>query len=215
MSNFKTIYQEAECTEIIKKSRFIAYVKPIETVEEATEFIDLIKKKHWNASHNVPVYVLGDKFQIQKFSDDGEPSGTAGLPVLEILKKEGITNVVVVITRFFGGVKLGTGGLVRAYSHTAKKALEEAKIIEMVEYKSISVIINYTIHGKIQNYLSLNENFFLKDTVYSDHVELKMMVKTDEVELFKSKVVDLTSDNCEILLNDEEMLAISDGKWIK
>lgn len=215
MSNFKTIYKAAEAVDIIKKSKFIAYVKPVETVEEANAFIECIKKKHWNANHNVPVYVLGDQFQIQKFSDDGEPSGTAGLPVLEILKKEGITNVAIVITRFFGGIKLGTGGLVRAYSHTAKKALEEAIVIEMMAYQSVSVIINYTIHGKIQNFLSLNENYFLEDTVFSDHVELKMLINSDEVAQFKSKIIDLTNDNSEILLKESKKLAISDNKWIK
>lgn len=215
MSNFKTIYQEAEVTEIVKKSKFISYVKPVESVEEANEFINVIKKKHWNASHNVPVYVLGDNFQVQKFSDDGEPSGTAGLPILDILKKEGITNVVVVVTRYFGGVKLGTGGLVRAYSHCAKLALEEARIIEMVEYQSVSVIISYTLNGKFQNFINLNHEYLLDETIYAEDVEVKLLVKTDEVEQFRGKVVDLTSDNCEVILNEIMMLPISNGEWVK
>lgn len=215
MSNFKTIYQEAEVTEIVKKSKFISYVKPVESVEEANEFINMIKKKHWNASHNVPVYVLGDNFQVQKFSDDGEPSGTAGLPILDILKKEGITNVVVVVTRYFGGVKLGTGGLVRAYSHCAKLALEEARIIEMVEYQSVSVIISYTLNGKFQNFINLNHEYLLDETIYAEDVEVKLLVKTDEVEEFRGKVIDLTSDNCEVILNEIMMLPISNGEWVK
>lgn len=215
MSNFKTVFKESEVTEIVKKSRFIAYVKPIETVDEANEFIEKIKKKHYNANHNVPVYVLGDKFQVQKFSDDGEPSGTAGLPILEMLKNEGITNLVIVITRFFGGVKLGTGGLVRAYSHVAKSAIQEAVIIEKIEYQNISVVINYTIHGKIQNFLSNNENYVLNNTQYSDEVELDMYIKTDEVDMFKSKIIDLTSDNCKIILNQCDMLSIANDKLIK
>lgn len=215
MENFKTVFQEAESYEVINKSKFIGYVKPIETVEEAQAFIETIKKKHWDANHNVPVYVLGDKFQVQKYSDDGEPSGTAGVPILNILKNEGITNVVVVVTRYFGGVKLGTGGLVRAYSHSAKLALEEAKVIEMLAYQQLSMTMNYTLHGKIQNYLSQNPEYFVIDTLYTDMVEVQLYVAIDSVNGFKNKMIDLTHDQIDIVEGDEDMLPISDKLWIR
>jgi len=213
--NYKTIFQEAESLDVIKKSKFIGYAKPIETVEEAQAFIEEIKKKHWDANHNVPVYVLGDRFQVQKYSDDGEPSGTAGVPILNILKNEGITNVVIVVTRYFGGVKLGTGGLVRAYSQSAKSALKEAKVIEMMAYQEVSVSMNYTLHGKFQNYLSQNTNYLVRDTLYTDGVETLLYIALDHVEAFRSKVIDMTNDQADIVLGDENMLAISDGVWIK
>lgn len=215
MADFKTIYQEAESLDVINKSKFIGYAKPIESVEEATAFIETIKKKHWDANHNVPVYVLGDKFQVQKYSDDGEPSGTAGVPILNILKNEGITNLVIVVTRYFGGIKLGTGGLVRAYSQSAKSALKEAKVIEMLAYTELSIHMNYTLHGKFQNFLSMNPEYLLKDTLYTDAVETLIYVRTDAVEALKNKIVDMTNAQAEIIEGDEEMLPISDGQWIR
>jgi len=215
MKNFKTVYQEADSLDVIKKSKFIGYIKPIKTVEEAQAFIEVIRKKHWDASHNVPVYVLGDQFQVQKYSDDGEPSGTAGVPILNILKNEGITDVVIVVTRYFGGVKLGTGGLVRAYSQSAKSALSEAKVIEMLVYQKVHVSMNYTLHGKFQNYLSLNPEYLVEDTLYTDGVETVLYIGIDNLESFKSKVIDMTNAQAVIVDGDEEMLPISDGVWIR
>lgn len=215
MDNFKTVFQEAESFDVINKSKFIGYIKPIDTVEEAQSFIETIRKKHWDASHNVPVYVLGDRFQVQKYSDDGEPSGTAGVPILNILKTKGITNVVIVVTRYFGGVKLGTGGLVRAYGQSAKSALEAAKIIEMLAYQEIHLALNYTLHGKIQNFLMSNKTFLLKDTIYADDVTMMLYIQVDEVENFKDRIIDLTNDQCVVSDCDEVMLPISDGEWIK
>ena len=123
---YKTIAKEACAEQIIEKSRFITYIKPISTKEEGDEFIAGIKKKHRDATHNVPCMVVGDKMQIQWASDDGEPQGTSGLPMLQMLVNREITNVCVVVTRYFGGIKLGTGGLVRAYTSSAKLGLEAA-----------------------------------------------------------------------------------------
>jgi len=213
--NFKTVFQESKSLDVIKKSKFIGYAKPVTTVEEAQQFIESIKKKHWDANHNVPVYVLGDQFQVQKYSDDGEPSGTAGMPILNILKNEGISNVAIVVTRYFGGIKLGTGGLVRAYSQSAQSALREAKVIEMVGYQLISVKMNYTLHGKFQNYISQNPEYLVKDTVYTDGVETLLYICNDEAENFVKKIIDMTNDQAIIEIGDEEMLPISDGEWIK
>ena len=131
MKLYSTVTGYGEAEQYIEKSRFIAYVKPAETKEEADAFIAEIKKKHKDATHNVPAMVLGDKFQIQWASDDGEPQGTSGAPMVQMMVNEGITNVVVVVTRYFGGIKLGTGGLVRAYTNSAKLGLEAAGLCDV------------------------------------------------------------------------------------
>ena len=127
---YRTILNEASDEFIERKSRFIGYIKPVTTQEDAVSFINEIKSKHWDATHNVYAYILRDG-QIRRYSDDGEPQGTAGIPVLDVLQKEGLTDCVVVVTRYFGGILLGGGGLVRAYSHAAKLAVDAAGVIKM------------------------------------------------------------------------------------
>ena len=147
---YRTIYTYGEEETIINKSRFIGYAMPIETEEEALEFIEKIKTKHRDATHNVYAYVLGKDSNAQRFSDDGEPSGTAGIPVLEVIKKENLRNVVVVVTRYFGGIKLGTGGLIRAYTRGAKIGLDAGTIVDMVLHSRIKIRIDYTLYGRIE-----------------------------------------------------------------
>lgn len=151
MELYKTVRREAEATQTIEKSKFIAYVKPVESKEEAEAFIAAIRKKHRDATHNVPAMVIGDKFQIQWASDDGEPQGTSGAPMVQMLVKEGVTNVVVVVTRYFGGIKLGTGGLVRAYTSSAKLGLAAAEVCSVQEICSMNVTVDYTYLQKLQN----------------------------------------------------------------
>ena len=151
MKLYSTVRAEASAEQIIEKSRFIAYVSPAETREEADEFIASIRKKHKDATHNVPAMVLGDKFQIQWGSDDGEPQGTSGAPIVQMLVAQGITNVVVVVTRYFGGIKLGTGGLVRAYTSSAKLGLEAAGICDVCERQVMTYALDYTYLAKLQN----------------------------------------------------------------
>ena len=129
LTQYRTVGKSGEAELVIEKSQFISYAAPAATEEEALEFIQAIKKKHRDATHNVPAYVIGENNDIQRFSDDGEPSGTAGVPMLEVLKKEDLRDTVLVVTRYFGGIKLGTGGLVRAYTKAAKLALEAAGIV--------------------------------------------------------------------------------------
>lgn len=191
--HYATVTREAETEYIIEKSRFIGYVKPIKTEEEAQEFIAIVKKKNWNASHNVPVYLLGADYHAQKFSDDGEPQGTAGLPIMTMLKNKEITDLVVVVTRYFGGVKLGTGGLVRAYTHAAQLALEAAGVVEMITHTEITLTIDYTLLGKLQNYLSNHSDIRLADTLYTDLVTLKLHVLPEQLESFEHDITDLTS----------------------
>ena len=128
MELYKTVRGESEVTQIIEKSKFIAHVRHVETREEADEFVSEIRSRYKDATHNVPAMVIGDKFQIQWASDDGEPQGTSGAPMVQMLVKEGITNIAIVVTRYFGGIKLGTGGLVRAYTGSAKAGIEAAGI---------------------------------------------------------------------------------------
>jgi uncharacterized YigZ family protein len=189
--NYKTVEREASAEDVIEKSRFIGYVKPVKTEEDAQAFITQIKKKHWDATHNVPVYVLGPEYHAQKFSDDGEPQGTAGLPILSLLKNEGITDVVVVVTRYFGGVKLGTGGLVRAYTHSAQLGLEAAGLLEMIQHRQVAVTVDYTLLGKIQNFLSGRPKVRTADTLYTDHVTLKLLVLPEEEAQVEHDLVEL------------------------
>ena len=151
MELYKTVKKEAEAEQIIEKSRFTAHVKPVETKEEADEFIAYVKSRYKDATHNVPAMVLGDKFQIQWASDDGEPQGTSGAPIVQMLVKEGITNVAVVVTRYFGGIKLGTGGLVRAYTSSAKRGIDAAQVCSVYEICLLKIKIDYTFLAKLQN----------------------------------------------------------------
>lgn len=143
---YRTIHKYGQEEIIINKSRFIGYAKPIESEQEALDFIECIKSKHRDATHNVYAYVYGENSNIQRFSDDGEPSGTAGIPTLEVIKKEDLRNVVVVVTRYFGGIKLGTGGLIRAYTKGAKIGLESGIIIEKVLHHKLKIRIEYTLY---------------------------------------------------------------------
>lgn len=214
MKSFKTVYEGAEKEIVINKSRFIGHVTPVSSEEEAKAFVDEIKKKHRTATHNVPVYLLGEDHGIQKYSDDGEPSGTAGVPILNMLKNEGITDVAIVITRYFGGVKLGTGGLVRAYTQSAKEALDEAKVIEMVQYELIQVNLEYNQHGKIQHFLENNPQYFLKDTLYTDKVSVLIYSKDEDKEELLGKVIDICNGEGASEVVEESYLAISNGSPI-
>ena len=162
-----TIREYGEDSFIEKKSEFIGYAKRVENEEEAKAFVAEIKSKHKQARHNCWAYIIGENMGIQRYSDDGEPQGTAGIPTLEVIKKEDLRDVVVVVTRYFGGVKLGAGGLVRAYTKGAKIGIDAAKVIEKVMYKEVRIKIDYNQLGKVQNEI-MNMNYFVKDTIEVD-----------------------------------------------
>ncbi|MGL4912772.1 MAG: YigZ family protein, partial [Romboutsia sp.] len=206
MKTYKTLHEFGFDEIIIEKSTFIGYAKPVKTEDEAVEFVNEIKKKHKDATHNVWAYTVGKNMNIQRYSDDGEPQGTAGIPTLEVIKKEDLRDVVVVVTRYFGGIKLGAGGLVRAYTKGAKVGLEAAKVIEKVKYQQINVKIDYTQLGKVQNEI-MNMGYFVKDTVYEDNVEIIVYSRINEVENFTSKMIDITSATAEIKLGEEFYLS--------
>lgn len=204
MKLYNTVYKEASAEQTIEKSRFIAYVKPVESREEGDSFIAAVRKKHKDATHNVPAMVLGDKFQIQWASDDGEPQGTSGAPIVQMLVKEGITNVVVVVTRYFGGIKLGTGGLVRAYTSSAKLGLEAAGICEIVQMHLLTYQVDYTYLAKIQNDMQ-SSNFTIEDIRYTDVVSLDLACLPEDTEALLKRLSNMTAGKG-ILQNQQERL---------
>ena len=210
---YKTLHEFGVDEIIIEKSTFIGYAKPISTEEEAVEFINEIKKKHKDATHNVWAYTVGQNMNIQRYSDDGEPQGTAGIPTLEVIKKEDLRDVVVVVTRYFGGIKLGAGGLVRAYTKGAKIGLEAAKIIEKVNYQEVKIKIDYNQLGKVQNEI-MNMGYFIKDPIYEDNVEIIVYSKQDKLEEIINKITDITSATANIVLGEEFYLSEKDGQII-
>lgn len=198
---------------IINRSRFIGYALPIECEEDALNFIETIKTKHRDATHNVYAYVYGEDLNIQRFSDDGEPSGTAGIPVLEVIKKEDLRNVVVVVTRYFGGVKLGGGGLIRAYTKSAKIGLDAGKIVDMTMHTKLSIIIPYTLLGKFENFLSTS-NYKAEDMIYKDDVEMLIYVMNWKLEGFIEDVMNMSNGLAEIRSLEEKHLPALDGTRI-
>ena len=205
MKLYSTVRGQAQAEQVVEKSRFIAYVSPAETREEADAFIASIRKKHKDATHNVPAVVLGDKFQIQWASDDGEPQGTSGAPIVQFLVNEGITNVVIVVTRYFGGIKLGTGGLVRAYTHTAKLAVAEAGICEVYEGVVIECRIDYSYLAKIQN-KAKDGRFEIASSEYGEKVELKLICLAEDEDNLKSELLDLTAGTICMLSSEKTLM---------
>ncbi len=189
----------------IQKSRFIAYIDRAETEEEAQEFIQSIKKKHWNANHNCSAYLIGENDLIQKANDDGEPSGTAGVPILEVLKKKHLKDTVVVITRYFGGIKLGAGGLIRAYGKATSEGLSATGIVERKLMRIVHTTVDYTWLGKIENELR-SSVYQLKEIHYLDKVKIETYVEEAQTETFKEWMVELTSGQCELREGDIQYL---------
>src|SRR5690606_1047038 len=158
LSTYYTVKPEGYDEIIIQKSRFIGYVRRVETEDEAKEFIQEIKKKHYDATHNCSAYMIGEHDEIQKANDDGEPSGTAGVPILEVLKKQNLKDTAVVVTRYFGGIKLGAGGLIRAYGNTTSQAIKTTGIVKRQLMQGFSIKVDYTLLGKLENVLRNSEH---------------------------------------------------------
>ncbi len=188
-----------------KKSTFIGYIKRVNTEEEAKNFVNEIKSMHKEATHNVYAYIVGENKGIQRYSDDGEPQGTAGIPVLEVIKKNDLTDVAVVVTRYFGGILLGGGGLIRAYSKGASSAIEEAGIVEKVKGLKLRFTLEYDLIGKIQ-YLCGTNNWHIEDTIYTDKVELSLLTEVENKETIIAAFVEATSGKVTICEEDEEYL---------
>ena len=198
MELYRTIRKEACETQIIEKSKFIAHAKPVETREEADKFIGEIKSRYKDATHNVPAMVLGEKCQIQWASDDGEPQGTSGAPMVQMLVGEGLTNLVVVVTRYFGGIKLGTGGLVRAYTSSAKLAVEAAGICSVQQVCRLGVTLDYTYLSRFQQMASesISEGdggFVIGDINYGEKVRLELITPEENLEKLTGMIANMTA----------------------
>lgn len=209
--NYKTIYSGGSAEIIEKKSRFIANISPVETEEDAIAFIDAVKKKYRDATHNCTAYTVGMRHEISHCSDDGEPSKTAGRPMLDVLLGEDIHNICVVVTRYFGGTLLGTGGLVRAYQGALKAGLENCKIINKCFGKRFLVKTDYNGIGKLQ-YIAASMQAFILTTDYTDIVEVKLLLPPELENSFLKKFNEAVSGKADISLIDEVYYAELDGE---
>jgi uncharacterized YigZ family protein len=197
LSHYYTVKTCGEHEIIIEKSRFITQITRAETEEAAQEFIQTIKKKHWNATHNCSAYLIGENDQIQKANDDGEPSGTAGVPILEVLKKRHLKDTVVVVTRYFGGIKLGAGGLIRAYGKSTSEGLNTVGIVERRLVQIMHVKVDYTWLGKLEKELR-SSAYTIKEIHYLDTVEIEAYVDEAKIQAFSEWMVELTNGQCQI-----------------
>lgn len=204
--DYKTVIENASDEFVEKRSRFIGYCKPVKTEQEAIDFINEKRSEHWNATHNVYAYSLREG-NIKRYSDDGEPSGTAGIPVLDVIVKNEIFDVVVVVTRYFGGVLLGTGGLVRAYSHGSKIAVEAAKPVIMQNCLVCEARCAYNQYGKVSS-LIIGVGAAVDDTVYESDVLVKFHIKPDLLGTLNKKLADATSGEVTVEQKDEQYFAV-------
>ena len=209
----KILYQGGSGEIVEKKSRFIATIEKIETEEEALAFIGKIKKQYWDARHNCYAFVAGKNQELQRCSDDGEPNGTAGRPMLDVLLREDIHNLVVVVTRYFGGTLLGTGGLVRAYQKAVQEGLKNSIVIEKMQGRMLKIDTDYNSIGKIQ-YILAQQQITAMDTVYTDKVEMLVMVPVEQLEAFQEAVTEGTNGTARFEVGEQVEYVSVDGKII-
>ncbi|MGM0860807.1 MAG: YigZ family protein [Bacillota bacterium] len=199
LHSYLTVKEAGEHEIVIEKSRFICHLSRVSSEKEAQEFIQDIKKQHWNATHNCSAYMIGETDHIQKANDDGEPSGTAGVPMLEVLKKRGLKDTCAVVTRYFGGIKLGAGGLIRAYGKSVSEGLNHIGVVERKLMRIMHTSVDYTWLGKVENELR-ESPYQLKEIHYAKHVEFETYVEEKEKQAFSEWITDLTNgkgDNTE------------------
>ncbi len=207
----KTVFEGGEGEIVEKKSRFIATVRPVSSEEEAAAFIAEMKKKYWDAKHNCSAFVIGDHQELTRCSDDGEPAQTAGRPMLDVLLREGIHNTAVVVTRYFGGVLLGTGGLVRAYQKAVQEGLANSIVIEKQSGRKLVIGTDYTGLGKLQ-YLIAQKGLATIDTIYTDKVELILMVPAELTAETEKDVIEATNGNADVSWGEEVLYAMIEKK---
>ena len=186
---FRTIKEDGQVQEEIKKSRFICHAKRVYSEEEARDFITAIKKEHYKATHNCSAFIVGERSEIKRTSDDGEPSGTAGVPMLGVLENHNLTNVCVVVTRYFGGIKLGAGGLIRAYAGSVALAVKEIGIIEIKEQAGIAIQMSYAQYQEYSNFLK-EHNLMELETTFTDQIDTIIYVDKEEKENIKAELVE-------------------------
>ena len=213
LEQYKTVYQGGTGEIVEKKSRFIATVRPVKTEEEAMLFIEEMKKKYWDARHNCSAWVIGERRESMRCSDDGEPQGTAGKPMLDVLLGEELYNTAVVVTRYFGGTLLGTGGLVRAYSKAVQEGLAASRVIIKRHGILTEVGTDYNGVGKLQ-YLFAQSDIPIMDSVYAEDVRLQVLVPAAEAERVKKAVTEATSARASVTEVKELYFAVSDGEYL-
>lgn len=197
---FRTIKEDGQVQEEIKKSRFICHVKRVYSEEEARDFITAIKKEHYKATHNCSAFIIGERSEIKRTSDDGEPSGTAGVPMLGVLENHNLTNLCVVVTRYFGGIKLGAGGLIRAYAGSVALAVKEIGIIEIKEQAGIAIQMSYAQYQEYSNFLK-EHNLIELETNFTDQIDTMIYVDKEQKENIKATLVEFF--NGKVTLTDQ------------
>lgn len=207
MENYRTIKENGLHEIEIKKSRFICHLKRVENEDEALVFIEEIKKEHWKATHNCSAYTLGMRDEIQRAHDDGEPSGTAGVPMLEIFLKRDLKNVAAVVTRYFGGTKLGAGGLIRAYGGAVNDAVSAIGIVERQVQQLIDVTVSYAQSGGVENSLR-EENYTIQDTTYAENITYHCVVPIEDEETFKEDITNWTSAEAQITVGKKAWIEV-------
>lgn len=208
-NGYRVVYEGGEGEIVEKKSRFIATVRPTETEEEAVAFVNEMKKKYWDARHNCSAFVIGSRQEVTRCSDDGEPAQTAGRPMLDVLLREGITNVAVVVTRYFGGVLLGTGGLVRAYQSATQAGLAASKIIEKRQGKKLIIHTDYNGLGKLQ-YLFGQQKTAILDTEYAADVVLTILVPVEQKDFLYKEIIEQTNGTAQMEWGEDAVYALID-----
>ena len=194
VNNYKTVFRGGTAEIVEKKSRFIAHSAHVESEEEALAFIEQIKKQYWDARHNCYAYIIGDKGQVQRFSDDGEPQGTAGKPILDIIAATGLVNCLIIVTRYFGGVLLGTGGLIRAYQDSAKAGLDSSDVSAVCTGIKANITADYNSYGKLQ-YICNEQGVDVLNTGFGADVDMELVVKAETAGAFEKKITDAFSGN--------------------
>lgn len=207
MESYRTIKQEISAEFVERRSKFIGHIKPVQTEDDAITFIQKIKTKHWDATHNVYAYSLKTG-QTRRYSDDGEPQGTAGIPTLDVLLKAEVTDAVVVVTRYFGGIMLGAGGLVRAYSHAASLAIEASGILQMQQCHLIQISCNYNQYGKVSS-LILEYNGQIDDTSFGEHVSVQFHMSYENFNGFEKQLADVTCGTVTSVVIGKDFFAVS------
>ena len=214
MKSYSTVLLSASDEIIIEKSRFIGHSFHVEDIDQAEAIIKDTKKKYYDATHNCFAYILNEDMSIVKANDDGEPSSTAGVPMLEIMKKSNLTNTLIIATRYFGGIRLGASGLIRAYAKTAKIALEANRIVSKKVFTKIVLEIDYSLIGKIQKFLETKQIIY--DTPnFTDKVEVAIYETDEKIKELQKELLDLTNANCKLDIGNKLYLDFVDGKYWK
>jgi uncharacterized YigZ family protein len=203
LARYSTVRNYGNSEIVIKKSRFIGHARPVESENEAVAFIEELKKRYWDATHNCSAYIIGERDQFQKALDDGEPSGTAGKPILEVIKHRRLKNVAVVVTRYFGGIMLGAGGLVRAYTDGAVAGIDAAETIVQVLHREVIVDVDYTWYGKLENELR-GRGFRVGEVSFTDRVIVQCLPEAEEAERFQAWITDVTQGQALLTIGGEQ-----------